>query len=136
MAHCFRQKKNSRTVMAFFNIWGASIYDVRTEGGGGKKIPQICGQTFHKIRTKGGVKKGSKNPKILRAGTSYMEAPRPSSILCCCLSNDRPITFSSAPLPFRHRVRGQNEGFFARFIVQCIPLVKSTDVRSSRIMGQ
>ena len=28
--------------------------------GGGQKIPQICGQTVHKIRTKG----DSKNPKI------------------------------------------------------------------------
>ena len=37
--------------------YGASIYDVSalsTEGGGeGEKIPQLCGQTVHKIRTKG-----------------------------------------------------------------------------------
>ena len=38
---------------------GSSLYDVRTERGGlVKKIPQICGQTAHKIlRTEGqGVK--------------------------------------------------------------------------------
>ena len=44
---------------------GTSIYDVHTEGRGGLKIPQICGQTVDKIRT-GGVKN-------LR--TSFMEAP-------------------------------------------------------------
>ena len=32
---------------------GASIYDVHTEGRGGHKIPQICGQTVGKIRTGG-----------------------------------------------------------------------------------
>ena len=41
--------------MEILNGKGASIYDVRTEGGGrGQKIPQICGQTVHKIRTRGG----------------------------------------------------------------------------------
>ena len=36
--------------------FGASIhvFDVRIEGEGGQKIPHICGQTVHKIWTKGG----------------------------------------------------------------------------------
>ena len=42
---------------------GASIYDVRTEGGGegqrGQKIAQICSQTLHKFSGGGGQK--SKN---------------------------------------------------------------------------
>ena len=45
---------------------GASIYDIRTGGGGCEKIPQFCRQTVHKIQTGG-------NPNILR--TSYVEAP-------------------------------------------------------------
>ena len=49
---------------------GASIYDVHTEGRGGHKIPQICGQTVDKIRT-GGVKN-------LR--TSCMEPPTTNSL--------------------------------------------------------
>ena len=42
---------------------GASINDVRTEGGGCQKIPQICAQTAHKIRIKEGEEgvKKSKN---------------------------------------------------------------------------
>ena len=51
---------------------GASIYDVRTEGGmGDEKRHQICGQRVTILRTKRG--RGSENPKILR--TSYLEAP-------------------------------------------------------------
>ena len=35
---------------------GASIYDVRTEGEGGQKVSQICGQTIHKFADRGGPK--------------------------------------------------------------------------------
>ena len=68
---CFRLRHSHYyLLLGGFYIW-------RPHGGGGKKIPQICGQTVHKIWTKGGeggVKIGeSKNPKNLR--TSCIEAP-------------------------------------------------------------
>ena len=50
---------------------GASIYDVRTEGGEGPKIGRFCGQTVLQKCGQGG--RGSKNPKILL--TYLMEAP-------------------------------------------------------------
>ena len=40
---------------------GASIYDVRTEGGGVKKIPHICGQAHHNFADKGGGGQKSNN---------------------------------------------------------------------------
>ena len=41
---------------------GASIYDVRTEGGGGPKIGQFCGQTVLRKCGQGGGE-GVKNPE-------------------------------------------------------------------------
>ena len=59
---------------------GTSIYDVRTEGGGGVPskadlVSNISKGGCMNLRTGGG--KGSKNPKFWR--TSLMEAPKVSS---------------------------------------------------------